>query len=46
MEHSKFKTVGHPRREEVPSSSTSIINHYMVTKFLIIKKIKNKKINV
>ena len=45
MERSKFKKVGHPRRREVPSSSTSTTIHYIVTKCLIIKKMKKKKIN-
>ena len=43
MERSKFKKVGHPRRGEVPSSSTSTTIHYIVTKCLIIKKNEKEK---
>ena len=43
MERSKFKKVGHPRREEIPSSSISTIIHYIVIKCLIIKKNEKEK---
>ena len=46
MERSKYKTVEHLRRRDVPSSSTSTVIHYIVIKCLILKiKSKKKKIN-